>query len=300
MELAIIGLGRMGANMARRLLLGGHRVVVHNRSREPIDELAAAGAVPAYSLEQAVELLDTPRVIWLMVPAGEIVDQHIDSLLPLLSPGDIIVDGGNSRYIDSIARAERLVLQEIQFVDCGTSGGVWGLEVGYNLMVGGASEAVSHIEPLLESLAPPDGYLHVGPSGAGHYVKMIHNGIEYGMMQAIAEGFEILEESPYDLDLRAIAGLWQHGSVVRSWLIELCELAFAEDPHLDAIQGHVQDSGEGRWTIEEATRLDVAVPVIYFSLAGRLLSRRDDAFQNKVLAALRNQFGGHAVKAAGE
>jgi 6-phosphogluconate dehydrogenase len=295
MQLAIIGLGRMGANMARRLMRDGHQVVVHNRSREPIDELAGEGASPAYSIDELVELLDAPRVVWLMVPAGAPVDDQIDRLLPLLSPGDLIVDGGNSRYLDSIARAERVEAAGLRYVDAGTSGGIWGLELGFNMMVGGTPEAVAMLAPALTSLAPPDGWLHGGPSGAGHYVKMIHNGIEYGVMQAYAEGFEILESSRYDLDLRAIAHLWNNGSVVRSWLLELAERAFAEDPHLEGIRGYVQDSGEGRWTVFESIDLDVAAPVIYMSLAARFMSRKDDAFSNKVLAALRNQFGGHAV-----
>jgi 6-phosphogluconate dehydrogenase len=233
-----------------------------------------------------------------MVPAGKPVDDQIDALIPLLNTGDIIVDGGNSRFTNTIERAERLKPHGIHFVDAGTSGGVWGLEVGYCLMVGGETDAVAVIEPALATLAPPDGYLHVGPHGAGHYVKMVHNGIEYGMMQAYAEGFEILESSRYDLDLHRISHLWNQGSVVRSWLLELAELAFVEDPHLDHIWGYVADSGEGRWTVFESIDLDVAAPVIYMALASRFLSRKDDAFSNKVLAALRNQFGGHAVKTA--
>jgi 6-phosphogluconate dehydrogenase len=294
-DLAIVGLGRMGANMVQRLLRGGHRVVAYNRSRGPIEEAAAAGAVPAYTLEEVVEKLSHPRVVWLMVPAGAPVDEQIDALLPLMQPGDVIVDGGNSRYTDSIARAERVEKLGIHFLDAGTSGGVWGLQVGYCLMVGGTPEGFRIIETALATLAPPDGYLHVGPHGAGHYVKMIHNGIEYGLMQAYAEGFEILEKSRYDFDLRAIADLWNHGSVVRSWLLELAERAFAADPHLETIKGYVQDSGEGRWTVFESIDLDVAAPAIYLSLAMRFLSRQEDVFANKVLAALRNQFGGHAV-----
>ena len=295
MDIAIVGLGRMGANMAQRLLNGGHRVVANNRSPEPIDELAAKGAVPAYTLEDVVRELPQPRVVWLMVPAGKPVDDQIDTLLPLLAKGDLIIDGGNSRYTDSITRAERVEATGVHFMDAGTSGGVWGLQVGYCLMVGGTPEAFTLVEPALKTLAPPDGYLHAGTHGAGHYVKMIHNGIEYGLMQAYAEGFEILEKSRYDLDLRAIAHLWNQGSVVRSWLLELAERAFEEDPRLDTIRGYVNDSGEGRWTVFESIDLDVAAPVIYLSLAARFLSRQDDTFSNKVLAALRNQFGGHAV-----
>ncbi len=296
----MIGLGRMGANMARRLILAGHRVVVHNRSREPIDEMAGEGAVPAYTLEALVDALQTPRVVWLMVPAGQPVDDQIAALTPLLDPGDIIIDGGNSRYTDTIARGEKLKEQGFHYLDAGTSGGVWGLENGYCMMVGGPEEAVALVEPAFVALAPENGYLHVGPSGAGHYVKMIHNGIEYGMMAAMAEGFEILHESRYDLDLHAIANLWMHGSVVRSWLLELAANAFEQDPNLDQLRGYVSDSGEGRWTVFESIDLDVAAPVIYMSLAGRFLSRKEDTFGNKVLAALRQQFGGHAVKTASD
>ena len=295
MDIAIVGLGRMGGNMVRRLLQDGHRVVAHNRSREPIDELAAEGAVAAYELEDVVKQLQAPRAIWLMVPAGPPVDQQIAALLPLLDKGDIIIDGGNSRYTDTIARHDQLKEAGIHFLDAGTSGGVWGLQVGYCLMVGGPDAAVKVVEPAFKSLAPEGGYLHIGPSGSGHFVKMIHNGIEYGMMQAYAEGFEILEKSRYEIDLRAVADLWMHGSVVRSWLLELAERAFAEDPHLDSIKGYVNDSGEGRWTVFESIDLDVAAPTIYMALAMRFLSRQEDTFGNKVLAALRNQFGGHAV-----
>jgi 6-phosphogluconate dehydrogenase len=298
LDIAIVGLGRMGGNMAQRLLNGGHRVVAHNRSRGPIDELAKAGAVPAYTVEDVVRELPQPRVVWLMVPAGAPTEQQIDEFLPVLSPGDVLVDGGNSRFTDSIARAERVEARGIHYLDAGTSGGVWGLQVGYCLMVGGTPEGFAIIEPAIKTLAPPNGYLHTGPHGAGHYVKMVHNGIEYGLMQAYAEGFEILEKSRYDLDLRAIAALWQQGSVVRSWLLELAERAFAEDPHLEAIKGYVNDSGEGRWTVFESIDLDVATPTIYLSLVMRFLSRQDDAFSNRMLAALRNQFGGHAVVAA--
>ncbi len=295
MDIAIVGLGRMGGNMVRRLLQDGHRVVAHNRSREPIDELAGEGAVAAYELEDIISQLQSPRAVWLMVPAGAPVDQQIEALVPMLDKGDIIIDGGNSRYTDTIARHDRLKEQGIHYLDAGTSGGVWGLQVGYCLMVGGPDEAVKIVEPAFKSLAPEGGYLHIGPSGSGHFVKMIHNGIEYGMMQAYAEGFEILEKSRYEIDLRAVADLWMHGSVVRSWLLELAERAFAEDPHLDSIKGFVNDSGEGRWTVFESIDLDVAAPTIYMALAMRFLSRQDDTFGNKVLAALRNQFGGHAV-----
>jgi 6-phosphogluconate dehydrogenase len=285
----------MGGNMVRRLLLDGHRVVANNRSRGPIDELAGEGAVPAYTPEEVVAQLPQPRVVWLMVPAGQPVDEQIDTFLPLLSPGDVLIDGGNSRYTDTIARAERIAPTGVHYMDAGTSGGVWGLQVGYCLMIGGPDEAFKIVEPAYKSLAPENGYLHVGPNGAGHYVKMIHNGIEYGMMQAYAEGFEILHKSRYDLDMTAIAGLWNRGSVIRSWLLELAERALAEDPKLDGLRGYVQDSGEGRWTVFESIDLDVAAPTIYMSLAMRFLSRQDDTFANKMLAALRFQFGGHIV-----
>lgn len=295
MDIAIIGLGRMGGNMARRLLRDEHHVVVHNRSREPIGELASEGADPAYTLEEMLSKLSSPRAVWLMVPAGQPVDDYIDQLVPLMSEGDVLIDGGNSRFTDSIARHERVTAHGIHYMDAGTSGGVWGLQVGYCLMVGGSPEGFAIIEPAVKTLAPKNGYLHVGPSGSGHYVKMIHNGIEYAMLQAYAEGFEILERSRYDLDLRAIAGLWNHGSVIRSWLLELAERAFAEDPHLESIRGYVNDSGEGRWTVFESIDIDVPAPTIYLALATRFASRQEDLFANKVIAALRHQFGGHAV-----
>ncbi len=298
MELAMIGLGRMGGDMTRRLMQDSHRVVVHNRSREPIDELANEGADPAYTFEEIRDKLEAPRVVWLMVPAGDPVDQQIDELIPLLDEGDIIVDGGNSRYTDSIRRHARLKEHGIKFIDCGTSGGIWGLEIGYNLMVGGDDDAVAVVEPAFLSLAPENGYLHVGASGSGHFTKMVHNGIEYGVMQAYAEGFEVLETSEFGIDLAAVAELWTHGSVIRSWLLELAADAFREDPHLESIQGWVNDSGEGRWTVETAIDMAVATPTIYLALANRFLSRKDDAFTNKVLAALRLKFGGHAVRKA--
>jgi 6-phosphogluconate dehydrogenase len=288
----------MGANMARRLIRNGHEVVVHNRSREPIDELAAEGALAAYSFDEIVDQLEAPRVVWLMVPAGNPVDDQIAELVPRLEAGDIIVDGGNSRFLDTLARGERLAEHGIEYIDAGTSGGIWGLELGFNMMVGASDAAFQIIEPAIASLAPENGYKHVGPTGSGHYVKMVHNGIEYGIMQAYAEGFEILEKSRFDLDLHGIADLWNHGSVVRSWLLELAVAAFEEDPHLDNLQGWVSDSGEGRWTVEEAIALDVPAPTIYMALASRFYSRDDNAFSHRVLAALRNQFGGHAVKQA--
>ncbi|NTU83950.1 MAG: decarboxylating 6-phosphogluconate dehydrogenase [Chloroflexales bacterium] len=299
MELGLIGLGRMGANMAIRLLQGGHRVVVYNRTFEKAQELAAEhGAVAAQTIEELVAALRPPRVVWLMLPAGKATDEHIDLVVPQLSQGDIVVDGANNNYQVSIAHGEQLAARGLRFMDAGVSGGIWGLKVGYCTMVGGDADTFAQIEPLLKTLAPPDGYLHCGPVGAGHFVKMIHNGIEYGMMQAYAEGFEILEKSRYDLDLQKISHLWNQGSVVRSWLLELAERAFEDDADLSEIRGYVEDSGEGRWTVQEAIDLDVPAPVITLSLLTRFRSRQDDSFSAKVLAALRNQFGGHAVKKA--
>ncbi len=299
MELGLIGLGRMGANMAVRLIQGGHRVVVHNRTFEKAQELADQhGAVPARSIEELVAALPSPRVVWLMLPAGKATDDTIATVTPLLQPGDILVDGANNNYKVSIAHGEQLAAHGIQFADAGVSGGIWGLKVGYCTMVGAEPATFAQIEPLLKTLAPPDGYLHCGPFGAGHFVKMIHNGIEYGMMQAYAEGFEILEKSRYDFDLQKISHLWNQGSVVRSWLLELAERAFEDDADLSAIRGYVEDSGEGRWTVQEAIDLDVPAPIITLSLQTRFRSRQDDSFGAKVLAALRNQFGGHAVKKA--
>ncbi len=299
MELGLIGLGRMGANMATRLLQGGHRVVVYNRTVAKAQELADAhGAVAAHSLAELVQALQPPRIVWLMLPAGQATDEHIALLTPLLQPGDILIDGANNNYQASIAHGAQLAAHGLRFMDAGVSGGVWGLELGYCTMVGGDPETFAHIEPLLKTLAPPDGYLLCGPHGAGHFVKMIHNGIEYGMMQAYAEGFEILKQSRYPVDLQKISHLWNQGSVVRSWLLELAERAFAEDADLSAIRGYVEDSGEGRWTVQEAIDLAVPAPIITLALQMRFRSRQDDSFSARVLAALRKQFGGHAVKPA--
>jgi 6-phosphogluconate dehydrogenase len=274
-------------------------VVVYNRTFEKAQELADEhGAEPARSLEELVGALTAPRVVWLMLPAGAATDEHIELVAPMLEKGDILVDGANNNYKVSIAHGEQLAARGIRFMDAGVSGGIWGLKIGYCLMVGGEPDTFAHIEPLLKTLAPPDGYLHCGPFGAGHFVKMIHNGIEYGMMQAYAEGFEILQQSRYDFDLQKISHLWNQGSVVRSWLLELAERAFADDADLSGIRGYVEDSGEGRWTVQEAIDLDVPAPVITLSLQTRFRSRQSDSFGAKVLAALRNQFGGHAVKKA--
>lgn len=296
MEIGFIGLGRMGANMVRRLLKGEHRVIAWNRTAAKTQEIVTEGAEGAYSIQELVEKLKTPRIIWIMVPAGQATDDMINEVVPLLSKGDIIIDGGNSNYKDSIRHGKDLTARGFQFMDAGTSGGIWGLQVGYCLMVGSEKATFDHVEPLLKTLAPPDGYLLCGPAGAGHFVKMIHNGIEYGMLQAYGEGFEILKASQYDLDLHAIAHLWNQGSVVRSWLLELAENAFQKNGNLEAIKGYVADSGEGRWTVQQAIDTDVPAPVITLSLLERFRSRQDESFTAKVIAALRNEFGGHAVK----
>ena len=297
MQLAMIGLGKMGGNMVRRLRRHGHELVVWDQNVAVIRELEMTGAAGATDLGDLCARLAAPRVIWMMVPAGAPVDATIAALLPHVATGDMLIDGGNSNFHDTIRRAEDLRARGIAFIDAGTSGGVWGLENGYCLMVGGKADAVNHCREIFDALAPPDGFAHVGPSGAGHYVKMVHNGIEYGMLQAYAEGYEILHASRnFDLDLGQIAAVWNRGSVVRSWLNELAERAFAVDGQLESVRGHVEDSGEGRWTVQEAIDLDVPAPVITLSLQARFRSRQADSFSAKVIAALRNQFGGHAVK----
>jgi 6-phosphogluconate dehydrogenase len=298
MQLAMIGLGKMGGNMTERLLRGGHSVVAFDRDAATVQKYAKLKATAATSLTDAVKKLSAPRIVWIMVPAGKPVDDTIAELQPMLGEGDVIIDGGNSNFHDTMRRSAALADQGIAFIDSGTSGGIWGLENGYCLMVGGEKRAVMRCEPIFKTLAPTNGYMHVGPSGAGHYVKMIHNGIEYGMMQAYAEGYEILHASKNfpGLDLAGIGNLWQNGSVVRSWLNELAASAFAKDKDLTKIKGWVADSGEGRWTVQEAIDLDVPAPLITLSLLTRFRSRQDESFSAKVLAALRNEFGGHAVK----
>lgn len=299
MDIAIVGLGKMGLNMAIRLLRGGHRVVVHNRSPEPVLAAEAEGAEGAGTIEQLISLLQPPRLVWVMLPAGDVTEEALVRFGQLLSVGDVLVDGGNSNYKDTMRRATYLADKGIYLVDSGTSGGIWGLAEGYSLMVGGRSEAIDLLRPALETLAPgPDrGWGHVGPSGAGHFVKMIHNGIEYGMMQAYAEGFEILRaKKEFNLDLHQISRVWQHGSVVRSWLLDLTADALAEDQELSDIRGWVADSGEGRWTVFEAIDQDIPAPVITLALQMRFVSRQDEKYAAKLLAAMRNQFGGHAVK----
>ncbi len=298
MKLGMIGLGRMGGNMTQRLIEGGHAVVAYDPAPAAVAAARQHGASGAASLADLAAQLPVPRVVWTMVPAGKITDATITELVGLLSPGDILIDGGNSRFTDSIRHAQEAEAKKIQFLDAGTSGGVWGLQVGYCLMVGGPKAAFDQAEPIFKTLAPPDGYLYAGPAGAGHFVKMVHNGIEYGLLQAYGEGFEILEKSAYDLDLRAIAHLWNQGSVIRSWLCELAELAFGRDGHLESIKGYVDDSGEGRWTVEQAIEENVPAPVLTLSLLARLRSRQPESFSAKVIAALRNEFGGHAVQKA--
>ena len=298
MEIGMVGLGRMGANMTQRLVEGAHRVVVTDLNPAAVAASVAVGASGASSLDELVRQLTPRRAIWMMVPAGAPVQATIDALAPLLAKGDVIVDGGNSNYHDTMRRAGELRARGIEYVDCGTSGGIWGLKEGYCLMAGGSDGAFAYIEPALRTLAPADGYAHVGPSGAGHFVKMVHNGIEYGMMAAYGEGFELLAGSKFDIDLRRVASLWNRGSVVRSWLLELAERAFERDPRLESIRGYVDDSGEGRWTVQEAIDQDVPLPIITLSLMRRFASRQEASFSAKVQAALRNEFGGHAVKAA--
>ena len=296
MQLGLIGLGRMGSGMTLRLLQGGHQVMVYDRVPEAGAALAGKGATVTGSLEDLGQKLKPPRVVWLMIPAGPPVDDAIQRLSSVLSPGDTIVDGGNSNYKDSIRRAEELRSQQVEFLDVGVSGGIWGLKVGFNLMIGGNQAVFKQVEPIFQALAPADGYAYVGQSGAGHYAKMVHNGIEYSMLQSYAEGFEILKAAPIHFDLAQLARLWNHGSVIRSWLLELAQTAFERDPELSHIRGYVEDSGEGRWMLQEAIDHAVPAPALAMSLFMRYRSRQDDSFSAKVLAALRNEFGGHPVK----
>ena len=303
MKLGMIGLGKMGANMSERLMGDGHEVVAYDLDEDAVQDVVSKGAEGASSLPELVGKLTSPRTIWLMVPAGDPVDRTIDALLLLLDPEDTIVDGGNSNYKDTMARAERVEGNHLHFIDVGTSGGIWGLTEGYSLMVGGKPEIVERLKPALTTLAPaPDqGWGHVGPPGAGHFAKMVHNGIEYGLMQAYAEGFSILEAKPeFDLDLHQIAEIWRFGSVIRSWLLDLTSEAFAESPKLDEIAPYVEDSGEGRWTVLESIEQNVPAPVITLALQARFRSRMEDNFADKILAAMRHQFGGHAIKEAEE
>ncbi|MEO7217199.1 MAG: phosphogluconate dehydrogenase (NAD(+)-dependent, decarboxylating) [Gemmatimonadaceae bacterium] len=297
MQLAMIGLGKMGGAMTERLIQGGHSVVVYDRSADAVNNVVALGATGSKSLKDVAAKLSTPRIVWVMVPAGQPTDDTVAELGSILESGDVIIDGGNSNFHDTLRRGSELAKKGIELVDAGTSGGVWGLKEGYCEMVGASDASFALCEPIFKTLAPPNGYAHVGPTGAGHYVKMVHNGIEYGMLQAYAEGYEILHaSSKFKLDLAKISALWNQGSVVRSWLNELAAQAFARDGGLADIKGYVADSGEGRWTVQEAIDLDVPAPVITLSLLMRLRSRQQDSFGAKVIAALRNEFGGHAVK----
>ena len=299
MQLGLIGLGKMGGFMAERIRLAGHQVVGFDFNAEAVSKLAASGNVGASSLEDMVSKLQAPRAVWMMVPSGDPVDQTIAKLEKLLSPGDIIIDGGNSNYKDTIRRHGEVTAKGLHYVDCGTSGGVWGLKEGYSMMIGGDKEPVEHLRPIWEALAPaPDkGWGHVGPSGAGHFVKMVHNGIEYGMMQAYAEGFAIMERKEVlDLNLPQIAKIWQYGSVVRSWLLDLTAEALEKNPTLDGLEAYVADSGEGRWTVFEAIDLNVSAPIITESLIRRIRSREENNFTDRMIAIQRNAFGGHAVK----
>ncbi|HCL26450.1 MAG TPA: decarboxylating 6-phosphogluconate dehydrogenase [Dehalococcoidia bacterium] len=303
MELGMIGLGRMGGNMAQRLVAGGHRVVTYDRDSAAVEASSGYGGEAASSLEDVVAKLSTPRALWLMLPDGQPTEDTIDNLTPMLDHGDAILDGGNANYKDSMRRAERLAGQSIDFIDVGTSGGIWGLTEGYCLMVGGREPAVKRLEPIFHTLAPSpeQGYSRVGPSGAGHFTKMVHNGVEYGLMQAYAEGFELLAaKEEFALDLPAIADTWRYGSVVRSWLLDLAARALKEDPGLESLESYVDDSGEGRWTVEESVELAVPAPVITMALQTRFRSRQAQPFGGRLLAALRQQFGGHAVRRPGQ
>jgi 6-phosphogluconate dehydrogenase len=302
MQMGMIGLGKMGMNMTKRLVRGRHRIVAYNKSADKIEEAKKARAQPAYSLEELVEKMKPPRVIWIMVPAGRPVDDTIEQLAGMVSRGDVIIDGGNSFYKDDIRHEQRLSRLGVHYMDVGVSGGVWGLKEGYCLMAGGDKKIFRRIEPLLKTLAPKDGYLYCGPVGSGHFVKMVHNGIEYGLMAAYGEGFQILHKSGYSkgLDLADVAHLWNRGSVVRSWLLELAEDALKKDGDLSEVRGYVEDSGEGRWTVQQAIEMGVPAPVTALSLFSRFRSREEETFSDKLLAALRNEFGGHAVKKESE
>jgi 6-phosphogluconate dehydrogenase len=301
MELGMVGLGRMGANMVQRLLRGGHRVTGFDPNADARKAIEAGGGSTVASLPELVTALPSPRAIWLMVPAGKITDDTLDTLLPLLAPGDTVIDGGNSNYKDTLRRAGMYAAKNVNYVDCGTSGGIWGLKEGYSMMIGGDERAVAALKPIFETLAPAKdaGWGRVGPVGAGHFTKMVHNGIEYGLMQAYAEGFSILEhKQEFALDLHQIGEIWRQGSVVRSWLLDLLTDALGKNPTMDGIAPYVADSGEGRWTLAEAVDLDVPAPVIALSLIARLRSRDTDSFADKLLAAMRNEFGGHPIRKA--
>lgn len=296
MDIGFVGLGKMGLNMVTRLQRAGHQVTAYDRSADALANATAAGCVGAASLADLVQRLKAPRAVWIMVPSGPPTEETVQAVAALLAPGDVIIDGGNTRFHDDVRRSNELAAKKVQYIDAGTSGGIWGLKNGYCLMVGGNNEAVDRLAPIFEALAPPNGWAHVGAAGAGHYVKMVHNGIEYSLMQGYAEGFELMAKSEYRLDLSRIADLWLQGSVVRSWLLELAASALKEDPRLEKLKGYVQDSGEGRWMVADAIDKDVPVPTLTAALFTRFRSRQTESFAEKMLAALRNAFGGHAVK----
>ena len=296
MDIGFIGLGKMGLNMVTRLQRAGHQVTAYDRSADALANATAAGCTGASSLSDLVQRLKAPRAVWIMVPSGPPTEETVHAVAALLQPGDIIIDGGNTRFHDDVRRSKELAAKKVRYIDAGTSGGIWGLKNGYCLMVGGEKEAVERLAPIFETLAPPNGWAHVGAAGAGHYVKMVHNGIEYSLMQGYAEGFELMSKSDYRLDLARIADLWMQGSVVRSWLLELVASALKEDPRLDRLKGFVQDSGEGRWMVADAIEKNVPVPTLSAALFTRFRSRQEESFAEKILAALRNAFGGHAVK----
>lgn len=303
MRIGLVGLGKMGMNMAQRLIRGGHEVVGTARTAATVQEAVGFGVTGAATLEELVSKLEAPRIVWVMVPAGKATEDTIHALIPLLKKGDVIIDGGNSFYKDSVRREIKLKEYGLRFLDVGTSGGIWGITEGYSLMIGGDPQTAELLRPIFETLAPSatEGWGRVGPAGAGHFTKMVHNGIEYGMMQAFAEGFEIMQQKKeFDLDLRQVSQIWQRGSVVRSWLLDLIERVMADDQSLENIEAYVADSGEGRWTVMEAIDLDVAAPVITASLQRRIRSRQEGPYSDKLLAAMRNQFGGHAMKLKGE
>lgn len=295
MQIGMVGLGKMGANMARRLMLGGHQVVGFDVNPEAVSALAGEGAIGASSLEALVGELAAPRAVWVMVPAGEITEMTMRDLGELLDEGDVLIDGGNSRYTDSIRRSTELSEQGICFIDAGTSGGIWGLEEGFCLMVGATPEAFAQLEPIFKTLAPDQGYAHVGAPGAGHFTKMVHNGVEYALMQAYGEGFDLLKNGPLEIDVAQVSELWRHGSVVRSWLLDLAAHALSVDPELSDLSDRVDDSGEGRWTLQTAIENAIPTPAISAALFARFASRQDESFSGKVLSALRREFGGHAI-----
>jgi 6-phosphogluconate dehydrogenase len=296
MDIGFVGLGKMGLNMVTRLQRAGHQVTAYDRSADALANATAAGCIGAASLADLVQRLKAPRAVWIMVPSGPPTEETVQAVTALLAPGDVIIDGGNTRFHDDVRRSKELAARKLQYIDAGTSGGIWGLKNGYCLMVGGNKEVVDRLAPIFETLAPPNGWAHVGAAGAGHYVKMVHNGIEYSLMQGYAEGFELMSKSEYRLDLSRIADLWLQGSVVRSWLLELAASALKEDPRLEQLKGYVQDSGEGRWMVADAIDKDVPVPTLTAALFTRFRSRQTESFAEKMLAALRNAFGGHAVK----